>query len=310
MRNMKINLLPLIMLSAGVLVAGESANLSLSKDAIYPGEPVSVTIGFVDVKDAPEHKLSVNGADILVSDLAAGFFVENAIHVNRDGKQVLSYSLPMLLDEKGGLLFKKTGAYSVSLIVADKSVEKKIIVKDVPAEEKEAFGDYEKLAEVLPIFLFGEWESEAFLKAEEMLKKHSKSRYSKLPALYYVSMSDRRVMQQIIASDKLEVGDKVDMEAFGKKREAIHDANAKILSSFDFSNDGIVKDKAELVLLQNRLAKISAVGKVPPQDEIFDLSKRLSEIVQKSTLKSYIEEAEAMKSMVVEMSGSGTADGD
>jgi hypothetical protein len=284
--------------------------MSLSKDAIYTGEPVSVTLAFVDVKDIPEHKLSVNGADILVSDPMAGFFVENAVHVNRDGKQVLSYSLPMLLDEKGGLLFKKPGEYSVVLVVSDKSVEKKIIVKDIPAEEKEAFGDYEKLAEILPIFLLGEWESEAFSKADEMLKNHPKSRYSKLPALYYVSMSDRRAMQQIIASDKLEVGDKVDVEAFNKKRIAIHEANAKILSSFDFSNDGIVKDKAELVLLQNRLAKISAVGKVPPQNEILDLSKRLVEIAKKSTLKSYVEEAEAMKSMVVEMSGSGTADGD
>lgn len=261
--------------------------MSLSKEAIYVGEPLFVTVTFIGMKNIPEHKLIVNGNDILSSDPMAGFFIENAVNVNQGGKETLCYTIALLLDEKGGFLFKDAGDYIITLDISGKKTEKKLLVKGVPAGEKDAFCDYEKLANILPIFLLGELKIEAFSKAEEMVKKHPKSIYSKLPALYYVSMSDRTAKQQIISSEKLEVGDKVDIAAFNKKRIAIHDANAKILSSFDFSRDGMLNEKAELVLLQNRLANISAMNKVPPQEEILDLSKRLAYSPEKYTQDPY-----------------------
>jgi hypothetical protein len=303
MKMIKIKFLPVLFALVSIPLFSADYELLVNREQIFVGEPLTLTVKFVSPKDdkQPEHKILVNGKDIFESDPISGYFLENSVVKKEGGKTIIAYELLVFLDADGHFIFNVEGDYKILLTVGDKSIEKTIKVLPVSASQKSTFDDYAGLREMLTLYFIGERDRDAYSKAEDFLKKYPDSIYSKLPALYCVSVGDMMSGMIIIENEKLEIGDKVDIEEFTKKRMAVHERNAKILSGFDFSNDGLIGERAELALLQNKLASISVSGKMPPKDEIEKISAVIDRIEKNTFFKKHLDDSAKIRAMLKEM---------
>lgn len=122
----------------GMLLAGVSygmeVSIALNKSKLNIGEPLVINVGFSTnqkINSLPNHKLLVDGKNVLDVNPLAKFCMQNFVKKNSSA----SYDLIFLINAQKDLFFNKEGKYSIKLEFKNQQIEESIEVKAPGKEE-------------------------------------------------------------------------------------------------------------------------------------------------------------------------------
>ena len=274
--------------------------LNLNREVLYIGEPLTL---FFSARTFPEklnqYKISLDGNNMYENNPLSKLFIKNQVIKN----DMISHEILIYFNSNGDFIFDHAGKYKVTLQHENAIIDKVIQVKPLPDNEKDAFLDYEFLRKekLLLTFMSDEWDKGAYNQAKDYLRKHPSSLYSKLPAIYYANMSLKMSNANMFREQVLKIGNKVDINAIMKYKMSVIDKNLKLLSNYDFNSDGFIQELADMAILRNKVAMISASHKMPDEKQLEEINKLLGKIQDESSFKQHLEETAEIKNMLQQL---------